>query len=398
MKTITYNLRLQEPDSETYYKHIHRFSTLVYQHTHTKLGYLIEGMAQYCKSLSGVALRTEAEYAVELLTMGLTISTYFGASQKTPKGIVDLLKHLYSYRSEFSSHKQQIDELRGSLMETWMLPHLGDASTNTTLNRNSFNTLINWLEATGEFTEETKRMRMWQFYFDSTPEMDDSEALKNIQEVFHWFKQSAQHELGKYTVGVQSFLQNEHKSYAGREDVLFCGKGEDAYHLNMVGAEIMNWGFAPTFNATYHKTLLVPGCMRPNNGLKCKANQEGTDITCNKCNKNCNIGKLAKLGELQGFDVYIVPHSSTFTKWLKKWENTTQTGLIAVACLLNLVPGGYEMRNLNIPAQCLLLDFCGCQKHWDAEGFATEINEKKLMEFVQPVQQRLNKIHQMELA
>ncbi len=43
-------------------------------------------------------------------------------------------------------------------------------------------------------------------------------------------------------------------------------------------------------------------------------------------------------------------------------------GPAAVACLLNLVQGGYEMRELNIPAQCVLLTFCGYQKHWDKDG------------------------------
>lgn len=397
MKTITYNLRLQEPNSEAYYKHIREFSSLVYKQTYAKLGYLIEGMRQYCKSLSNVCVRTEPEYAVELLTTGLTINTYLGASQKTPTGIIDLMKHLYHYRSEFTNHKQQIDELRGSLMETWMLPHLEVAATNAQLSQSNFNTLIDWLEATGEFAEETKRMRMWQAYLKTLADAEGSQALLHLLEVYDWFKQHAQNELGKYTIGVNTFLQNEHISYAGREDVLFCGKGEEAYHLNMVGAEIMNWGFEPSYNATQHKTLLVPGCMRPHNGMYCMADQDETDIRCTQCNKGCNIGKLAQLGEAQGFDVYIVPHSSTFTKWLKKWENTTQTGLIAVACLLNLVPGGYEMRNLNIPAQCLLLDFCGCQKHWDTEGFATEINVQKLLEFVQPVQNK-SRMPEMELA
>jgi hypothetical protein len=266
------------------------------------------------------------------------------------------------------------------------------------LNHKNFNTLIEWLEATGEFAEETKRMRNWQRYFMADTNLDETHALNHINMVFNWFKLNAQNELGKYTVGVKSFLENEHKTYAGREDLLFCGKGEDAYHLNMVGAEIMNWGFAPAYHGTQHKTLLVPGCMRPNNGQQCKANYNGTDITCTQCNAHCAIGRLSKLGETQGFDVYIVPHSSTFTKWLKKWENSTHTGLIAVACLLNLVPGGYEMRNLNIPAQCLLLDFCGCQKHWDAEGFATEINEHKLLELVQHKQKQPYPQYALELA
>ncbi|MDF1550419.1 MAG: DUF116 domain-containing protein, partial [Bacteroidales bacterium] len=139
---------------------------------------------------------------------------------------------------------------------------------------------------------------------------------------------------------------------------------------------------ATDYQKTKNKVLLVPGCMRINNGKVCKAKQDGFDITCTSCNKNCKIYELTNLGNKNKFSVNIVPHSSSFTKWLKKWENNDQTGLIAVACLLNLVPGGYEMRELNIPAQCLLLDFCGCKKHWHKNGIATEINEDRLLKML----------------
>jgi hypothetical protein len=53
--------------------------------------------------------------------------------------------------------------------------------------------------------------------------------------------------------------------------------------------------------------------------------------------------------------------------------------LVAVACLLNLVPGGYEMRELGLNAQCVLLDYCGCIKHWHPEGFPTDLNIDRLL-------------------
>jgi hypothetical protein len=30
----------------------------------------------------------------------------------------------------------------------------------------------------------------------------------------------------------------------------------------------------------------------------------------------------------------------------------------------------------------VLLDFCGCKKHWDKDGIETEINEERLLELI----------------
>ncbi|MBK7029286.1 MAG: DUF116 domain-containing protein [Bacteroidales bacterium] len=77
-------------------------------------------------------------------------------------------------------------------------------------------------------------------------------------------------------------------------------------------------------------------------------------------------------------DTYIIPHSSDFTRFLEKWQNQPDTSLIGVACILNLLTGGYEMKNLNISSQCIFLDYCGCKKHWNEEGIPTDLNINQL--------------------
>jgi hypothetical protein len=78
--------------------------------------------------------------------------------------------------------------------------------------------------------------------------------------------------------------------------------------------------------------------------------------------------------------VYVIPHSSDFTKWLERWKDTREVGVVGVACVLNLFTGGYEMKDLNIPSQCVLLDYCGCQNHWHHEGIPTDIDQKQLLQ------------------
>jgi hypothetical protein len=41
------------------------------------------------------------------------------------------------------------------------------------------------------------------------------------------------------------------------------------------------------------------------------------------------------------------------------------------------------MKRLNISSQCVFLDYCGCKKHWDTDGFATSLNIAQLKRIVQ---------------
>jgi hypothetical protein len=54
------------------------------------------------------------------------------------------------------------------------------------------------------------------------------------------------------------------------------------------------------------------------------------------------------------------------------------TGVVGVACVLNLISGGWLLDGMGISAQCVLLDYCGCKNHWSRENIPTEINIKQL--------------------
>jgi hypothetical protein len=88
------------------------------------------------------------------------------------------------------------------------------------------------------------------------------------------------------------------------------------------------------------------------------------------------------LAEKHGFRVFVVPHASSFTAWLRHWRTDETTALVAAACPLHLVPGGYEMRALGLEAQCVLLDYSGCKRHWDPNGTPTKFDHHRLLELV----------------
>jgi uncharacterized protein len=50
--------------------------------------------------------------------------------------------------------------------------------------------------------------------------------------------------------------------------------------------------------------------------------------------------------------------------------------------VLTNIQGGWDVRDLGIPAQGLLLDYCGCSYHWHEEGIPTDIDIHRLLEVV----------------
>ena len=178
------------------------------------------------------------------------------------------------------------------------------------------------------------------------------------------------------------FLKNGYAARVCREDRIFCGRLPVEYHLGMVAAEVMNNGLREDFDGKPRKVVLVPTCMRGMHREDCKAVISGLDMACMGCDRDCAIHRITRRMRRQGIEVYMVPHASGFSRWLARWQEDPNVGVAAVACLMNILPGGYEMRARRIASQCVPLDYPGCAKHWAEETIPTSVNEERLVQLV----------------
>ncbi len=149
----------------------------------------------------------------------------------------------------------------------------------------------------------------------------------------------------------------------------------------MVGAELMNRAFRNEFLKSETKVVLVPGCMRGRREGECKAVKVKEGLICNECLPGCRVNQLRNLGKKysgdNGFEVYIIPHASDLSLWSPQ-SGRPKRGVIASACVTTLVEGGWELKRYDVPAQCVLLDYSGCKKHWHSVGFPTLLNIREL--------------------
>jgi hypothetical protein len=376
MDAITFSLRADQTRSDQYYRDIAAFTDEVLARADHDLGAILTALA----ASEGDAARTASEYAFELLTLGALWRVYGQRSLKLARPSQRVLSALAVLRERSSLARPAVDVLRGALATVFLARNghavpVPEPPTLAHLDR-----LIDWLAATGDFEQEVTRLRA---ILSIQPTGDQIAAVLALAD---WFAPRSLDALGRYTANVERFLHETHPSYRWREDVIFCGRARLEYHLNMVGTEIMNRAFRAAFLAAPRKIVLVPPCMRAKTADECQARETPFGEQCAACEPRCHVHQVTQLGKKHGFAVYIMARELTsFSPGEGAQAAMTEFGIVGVSCPLTNAQGGWKAKKLHIPAQGLLLDYCGCVYHWHLDGgIPTAINLRQLMHLLEP--------------
>lgn len=377
-EAVTYNLN--EPGhAGDFYADLEAYTNLVRLAGFIQLGDEVDEYHAFVIKNKVEVPRSREEYLLELVITGVLVKNYYSKATRTGTISTSLLDGLYKLRREYESIKPYVDRLRGVLSYVLLEKK---SSPVPYYSLRGFNRLLEWLSATGEFKEEVIRLRQWMGLYSTKDREHFNDLARRTVSFAGYFERKGDEYMGKYVCNVSHFLQNDLGPHKFREDYFFVARGRNEYFMNMFGAEIMNRQMRESFRKMPHKAVLLPTCMRiePKDG--CKAKDDGKELVCMRCNGHCNVGKVSTAMRKHKVKAYLIPHSSGFSRFLSKWENTSDTGLVGVACILNLLTGGYEMKRLNIPAQCIFLDYCGCKKHWNPGGTPTALNTDHLVDLV----------------
>lgn len=376
-KIITYSLKNGSVNSNDYYKDVSVLADEILANGKVLCKSILEDFASYVKLNLTKEKRSIDEYFIELLNLGIMWQLYSDDAldlSEMPKKFLSNLKEL---RQNNVSIKPCIDFIRGILSTIFLYPN-DNYNSSVKFTIKNFEKLIGWMNASGEFNEEVTRFAIWNKYLYSLDFEAVNKFFSSVITLELYFSARCESVLSKYTRNVNVFLKSDYQKHKWREDVILCGRQSVEYHLNMVGAEIMNRVYRDEFLKASHKKLILPGCMRYNSEENCRAAETSEGKRCRKCSSECTVNKLTALGEKYGFEVLIVEHESSAFK--KTNTQYGKVGIVGVACVLNLLSGGFKARRLNLVPQCVILDYCGCKNHWDDEGIVTNINIDKLKE------------------
>jgi hypothetical protein len=390
---LVYDLRLGETSSARFYADITAFSARTVGEIERRASPALDGYSRYVTESLLESPRPRGEYGLELLTIGMALRLYGLLATKTPKWVVAACRKLFWLRRRSTRTKPFIDWFRAGIFELFLrrqvrvsdlagpgvFEHFDEGNA---ISLDALPRVIGWMRATGEFEQESRRMENWLSYLHKLPQSEAEVWIGISLSLFDWFTNEAEAVLGKFTRGVAPFLKKTHSTRFHREDQIFCGREPVEYHLGMVAAEVMNDGLREDFLSKQRKVLLLPTCMRGAKKDQCKAVLRGLDMICARCDPACAINRISGRMRSKGVQVYMVPHATGFSRWLERWQDDPNVGVAAVACMLNILPGGYEMRARGIASQCVPLDYPGCEKHWTREGVPTGANEERLVQIV----------------
>jgi uncharacterized protein len=374
---VTYSLECGETNSEEYYRRVRLFTKEVLEEAQSTVMPTVTEFMEYIRTFHLEEVREKEEYVLELLSFGMLWGSYGGYALAVRHAPFVTMARMAEWRKRHQRWKPAIDLARGIIMTFFLLPREG-AKRPTELPRlRDIDKLCRWLEATGEFREQALRFVRWRAFWETMPADQRAERVAAISRLTRWLITRSEEVLGQYSPNVNRFLKDTKRRYRWREDRIQCMRSREEYHLNMVGAEIMNRAFRSDYLNTQAKALLVPGCMRGKREGECEAVRIPEGLRCSGCLPACHVNQMREMGKKQGFEVYIIPHASDLRRWSPR-PDRPRLGVVATACVTQLVEGGWELKRYDVPAQCVLLDYSGCKKHWHPEGIPTTLNIREL--------------------
>jgi hypothetical protein len=380
---LTYSLRAEQTNSDPYYQTIAALCAEVLGQAEEQAADLLTGFMSWSEQAPPAHSREREETVLELLNLGVLWQVYAPSALASRTGTRRSMAGLYALRKRSELLKPAADLLRGWL--GGLLSFAGKPGQAAgTPNLKNLDILLEWLAASGEFSEEVKRLRDWRDYLASLSNRDAASALQMAVGLAGWFESYSLERLGIYTANVESFISDRHPKTRWKEDNLFTGRARVEYHLNMLGTEILNRALREGFLETSSRIVIVPPCLKAKSDEDCLATATPYGERCANCTPGCRVNQVTKLGEKHGFQVFMIPDElKTFSSGGSDPSGKRSIGLVGVSCPLTNAAGGWEMQRLGVPAQGLLLDYCGCSYHWHKDGIPTDINFGELLRLLE---------------
>lgn len=370
MKYVTYNLKIEDSNSDIYYEKISRISTRIKELILKSGNIYLEDFIRYIRENSIEALRTKDEYAIEFIMIGVMLSEYGQYGYILTKGLSGVFNFLNKLR-EKPQYKESVDKIKGYLNSNILYKKRNK-------NLNDIKRLVYWMNETGDFKEEVYRLKVWVKFLEKNDRGYRENLIKKTLSITQSMNNICDKSLKSYLESLDEFLNCAEERYRNREDLIYCTKGKLQYYFNMVSAEIMNEVYHEKFSKCEEKKIFVPSCMRQTEKI-CMAASGELGYECRQCNNSCNVNCLKRLVKNKDIEIAIIPHETS----INKLKIERKIGIIGIACITNLISGGWKALRLGFIPQCVILDYCGCGKHWILDGGQmTAINSVYLLKLI----------------
>lgn len=372
---ISYSLFGEDQNANGYYKVVEGLAKEIKGELLERFCNEIAQYQQFVQQQEIEHVRSKIEYGLEMLMLGVLWRCYSPAAKRLGRFQGYLLWWVAQTRKASKRAKPFWSKLKGKLGARYLAYNAQEETKEETCTLPEF---IRWLKATGEYDEEAMRLEGWAYFFKSYSKKERENLKERLLHFTDEFCRKAEESLSSYIKGVEPFRRKNAKAYEKREDYIFCMQPVSLYVLNMVGAALLNEAYQKDFEQTKRCVIFLPGCMTYRQKAHCKAQPSHGGYICQGCSKECIVHRISDLAKIRGAKTVILYHESELNKQ-KVDDQQGKVGVIGVACVLNLISGGFKAKRLGYVPQCVLLDYCGCMQHWDEKGIVTTLSEEKLL-------------------
>lgn len=234
---------------------------------------------------------------------------------------------------------------------------------------------LSFMEESGEFKEETGRLKQWISFFQSNPEMDCKAFWQKTKELVETVDILGERHLKTYIPQLETYRERNRTAWGKREDAGLILRDKSCYYINMIAAQMLNRCYREEFLTCGKTYIFLPGCMAKRKN-QCMADERKDGYVCRSCTEDCQVNRLSANYD----NVRIVYHGSQMEK--RRVDADEKIGVVGIACVLNLLAGGLKARRLGYIPQCVVLNECGCTIHWNEDGIVTSLEEEELREIV----------------
>jgi hypothetical protein len=373
-RILTYSLRLVQKDSDDYYRLVAEYTTRWSEYALQKTGDILADFRAYRRRI-GSSDRTDAEYAFELLALGVLLHEHGEEAGELPGWLARIMEALVWAQTHYPKAEGAVKRLRG-----WLAPP-GKTRRNYRPGLEDFHKLLTWLRANGE-VGRAERLAQWQAYLAAAGAEEAVRVIRASLELAGQFEGDSLEVFGRYTQDVPRFLEEVAPLHRRHYDYAFVSRTRLEYHLGLLGSELLSRAYRQRFLASRRKVVILPPCMRAKQegGASeggCLAVQTPFGARCQGCTPSCRVNQITCLGKKHGFEVWIIPDE---LRVFAPGGGEGDLGLVGVSCALTNWGGGWEAQSMGVSAQGVLLDYVGCSYHWDETGFPTDVNLHKLSE------------------
>lgn len=384
-KYITYNIEDKE-----FYSRAENYAKQAYDIVDSSLANIVKKYIDFIDTYSIERLRTKVEYELDIVNICVIYMCYYELSTNYSDDMINKLSKASLLRKngidkDINSNIKGYVLTRGinKIYDIYSEGNLFDNFVNTVSTKdeliNKQEQFYNWLEATGEFYEESIRYKMWIDFLSDCEESPViwNTVVKTVRELISYLDDK----LSSYVDYLRTSRIKLLTIHEDKEDVLFISRLKEEYYINIIGSFWLNYAYKDLFVATSIKYIFLPGCMTAKNIIDCKAVKNKFGLSCVGCTSDCPVNKLRKSLEDTNVSIAIVHHESDLYR-ASFDEKNENVGIVGIACLLNLISGGLKARRLGFAPQCVLLNYCGCDNHWSKDRTVTNINLNRLMDLL----------------